>query len=263
MNGELELAEELEKEFLNRAKEQEDSLRTRKAKIEIKEFTAPGEHLYDFNDGFPATIEVYAFGAGGGGQGGHKADALIGWKGQGTGGAGGGGAAAYMKLGVSGLVSFNIEVGKGGDGGSNIYVPVGRNWRSGYKGGNGGSTVVTWDEDSLIVAGGKGGGEGRANDWGTDNTGRTTTGGNGGLESNKSSTISLDNWASIKGDKGKDGSQTVQVSPSTGGSTGKLTVGSINPFGGETSGGAGGYNTNSGSKGSDGKVVIVITYFEE
>ena len=118
---------------------------------------APGPHAVFWNlpdhVEFPATIEIYALGAGGGGQGGFSSSYLGGWW-SGTGGAGGGGAAAYMKFDVEGedQLLLIIDVGRGGLGGDPVNSPVNYAWLAGYNGTNGGNTTVSWQNRfNLIV----------------------------------------------------------------------------------------------------------------
>jgi hypothetical protein len=114
-----------------------------------KIYATPGNYTHEFDkypsSNLPATIEIYASGAGGGGQGGNCFQAGFMWVNQkcGTGGAGGGGAVAYMKLSVEEPVTFSIDVGRGGYGGSAHNDALGY-IRSGYSGDDGGLTKVTW-----------------------------------------------------------------------------------------------------------------------
>jgi len=224
-------------------------------KNERKEFIASG--TYTFDKGFPATIEIYALGGGGGGQGGHTSDwinIIVPTTDHGTGGSGGGGAASYMKFDVTNTTIFGITVGTGGGGGSTFYAGQATNWESGYGGSNGGATNVTWDGKTLTAAGGQGGGHNRSVD-----SNRGLAGGSGGATSSMSEAIS------VSGGKGGDGIHKEQRT-GQGGSTGRITVGSVNPFpsiSGKGVGGSGGYTRDQpGSKGSDGFVVIVVKYYE-
>jgi len=252
-------------------------------------FDASKAHTYTIDRA--GTVEIYALGAGGGGQGGHYR-----YDYRGTGGAGGGGAAVYMKFDVIEFTSFTINVGKGGSGGRGYDTH--NAWRSGYKGSDGGSTVVGWNGGDITVDGGKGGGEGRADTVGTDTTGRTLTGGSGGKinVSIKPLIVTSNNWIVAVGSKGDDGIQQNAIS-SQGGSAGSINIGSLGSFGGGNGGynhsfigkvdgtaapnfsrtipdrgcgGAGGYSANStsapslnlGQSGRDGLVVIIFTYWE-
>jgi len=256
-----------------------------------RHFTTAGNHSFLFNEGVPATIEVYALGAGGGGQGGSSSRFSTGlfssdayW---GTGGAGGGGAAAYMRFDVSGSTSININVGKGGTGGQGIHRPVGQNARSGLRGVDGGSTTINWNGNILTVVGGKGGGEGRPDGHGgsgTDQPREIRTGGSGGAVSSRPPVIVPANWDAIQGGRGANGNATNYIHTSAGGgNAGLLNIGYYSPFGGEIggrrisgqqwsssgstpvgrgAGGAGGYGDNYGYPGGDGHVIIVVTYYK-
>jgi uncharacterized repeat protein (TIGR02543 family) len=263
--------------------------KTLTAKFKVKKsetVTFPStQSPYTFNKGFPATAEVYALGAGGGGQGGHSN--YNAWQRKyvcGTGGAGGGGAVAYMELDLSGSTMFNVTVGTGGSEGEPVSIDNGLDsWRSGYKGGDGKPTIVKWNNNTLTVAGGKGGGEGRAVDNGNNTTGQIMKGGSGGSESTKPSEVS--NWDTNGGGKGGDGAED-KLATSQGGKAGELDNGSRGYFGGGTgvyndslngscgsykrkngtslgAGGAGSYNNaNRGVKGGDGQVIIKFTWWE-
>jgi len=238
----------------------------------ISPYTTPGDFLYTYNGIFPATIEVYALGAGGGGQGGHTSDAAFGSAGSGTGGAGGGGAAAYTKFDVtSGPAVLNIRVGGRGGGGGGVYRAVGQNWRSGYKGDDGDPTIVTWSGGTLTAAGGKGGGEGRAADLGTDATGRTVAGGSGGVGtySGGAGTSGSNVDGGCKDSRGGTAASITEVGSLTsfgGGSVGRMECDpppGLNWGAGIGAGGAGGWNRNNDSRpGGNCQVRIIITYFE-
>jgi len=237
---------------------------------ETKEFTTSG--TFTFDKCISATIEVYALGAGGGGQGGHRMDAGIGKHYSGSGAAGGGGAAVYYKTTVDCSILLNINVGKGGAGGNGFRESGVGEWNSGYPGTDGGSTSVTWNNGSsgIIANGGKLGGGGDRKQ-GLD-------AGSGGSAS------SCDGCTSAPGESGTAGERGYSVDASKlasrGGNSGTISIGHTNPFGnglgaerqskevitrlaGYGGGGFGGYNnTESGSNGGDGKVVIVVTYYE-
>jgi hypothetical protein len=246
--------------------------------IDTIQFNTTGNYTYSTSENIPATIEVYALGAGGGGQGGHTHTST-----HGIGGAGGGGAAAYMKFDATGAITFNIDVGGGGIGGAPVFISA-SSWRSGLKGRDGGSTIVSWGSNTLIVAGGKGGGEGRANDLGSsDTTGQSLIGGSGGAASVRPSVILQADWGTTTGEKGGDGIYSGNVVirnedvVTRGGIAGTLNIGSLVYFGG----GAGGYikgiygytagigagaagswsRWNYGSSGGDGLVTIVVTHW--
>ena len=232
-------------------------------RTEIIEFPI-GVHQFTFSKGFPATIEVYALGAGGGGQGGFRSYNW-GWWG-GTGGGGGGGAAAYVKCSVETAVTFNITVGSGGTLGTYKEVGVG-SWQSGNQGGNGGNTTVSWGINNVLsVEGGVGGG----------GSGQNLDGGRGGRAGSTTfPAIFLDSTVA----KGGDGDRgSTDNTTSEGGRAALITgKGSVPSFGGylgglrpagqvitrqaQTGGGGAGEEwTRNGSSGGNGQVIIVFTY---
>ena len=235
-------------------------------------------HEFTSNDSFifegpvPATIAIYARGAGGGGQGGHRSTftTILGVFGRetfdGAGGGGGGGAIAYMTLEVNQPVQpiiFGINVGRGGSGGAAMVRDVGEYWRSGIRGVDGDATTVTWAGNTLTVAGGKGGGEGRppgtGNRTGHDTDRRIVIGGSGGELSDRP--LFTVDWATNRGERGGDGAPYGSEASSGG------RAGYINPFGigqgippDTGAGGSGGVGNRSGHPGADGFVVIVVTH---
>jgi len=229
-----------------------------------REFTTAGNHSFTFNEGFPATIEIYVLGAGGGGQGGHSAmygNPVNNRTERGSGAAGGGGTASYMKINARNSVTFNISVGAGGAAGGNNHRGLGQSWESGREGGRGGSTVVSFGSTTLTAEGGHGGGGG----------GRNLTGGASGAGS-QAPAGQLD-WATTPGQKGADGVHQGDLRASSrGGSAGAVTrKGSESSFGGGSGaasntaaqaggGGRGGFDRESGTAGGNGRVLIVITY---
>jgi len=243
-------------------------------KTETATFSTAGNHTYTLKS-FPATIEIYALGAGGGGQGGHFSDQFMGNVGAilggtkpygGTGGAGGGGEATYMKLSMEQSVTFNINVGKGGIGGAAGFADWNDSWVSGKPGGDGDTTKVSWETNTFTAVGGAGGG----------GSGQNLDGGKGGNGSNRPAIVSEENWLSVAGSKGTSGTRDGNIS-SIGGSAAKIAnKGSINSFGGGTGGVKGGKSAESGgggnsaygrdqvgSNGGDGQVIIVVTYLEK
>jgi len=248
-------------------------------KTETVEFTTAGNHTYTFDKGFPATIEIYALGAGGGGQGGHSKDRGIAGLFEnrpngvfnGTGGAGGGGAATYMKFDVTEQVTFSINIGNGGTGGNGIYSSYTASWQSGTSGGKGGNTSVSWGSNTLTAEGGYGGG----------GDGTITTSGSGGRANTTWPTTYQDNSA-VAGKSGSNGNgidEQYGDITSTGGNAALISKGSIASFGGGSGalrhigsntrtadsggGGSGGYSRDqSGSTGGNGQVMIVVTYTE-
>jgi len=229
---------------------------------------------------FPAIVEVYALGAGGGGQGGHMYDIvtllIFVTTYTGTGGAGGGGAAAYMKFETYTQENFTVNVGRGGTRGSRVIRTYNDEWRPGGVGGKGGDTTVTWSGGTLTVQGGQGGGSPAS----TTNY----SGGAGGNASTKpSAIITQDNWESPAGNKGASGEKDGK-SVSRGGDSAalRLTKGWFN-FSGETdkykggwndigalrayypgtgAGGPGGWGENNGMAGGDGQVMIRVRWYE-
>jgi len=245
----------------------------------IREFTTVGSHSFNYNEGVPATIEVYALGAGGGGQGGSYTYHAFGSNTHGTGGAGGGGAAAYMKFDVSSSVSINTTIGRGGTGGNGHSPTTGRG--DGHPGQTGGITTVTWSGNTLTVRGGQGGGEADRNN---------RQGGSGGPASVRPSVItnSTTFWRSAAGNRGENGAGNAAgiggFGISQGGNSGLLNVGSWSAFGGAQggynygvtssgtyystsagvgAGGSGGFRgNNTGNPGGNGYVIIYVTYWK-
>jgi hypothetical protein len=239
--------------------------KTVRSLVEEKKFTAAGSHPYIFDKNFPATVEVYALGAGGGGQGGHFSDLMFGGYG-GTGGAGGGGAAAYMKFSIEQPITFNIKVGKGGNGGTAEFVNWVTDWRSGNPGDAGENTTVTWGANTLSAEGGAGGG----------GIGQNLIGGSGGGGSRKPAIVLAENWATVAGFKGTDGTRDGNIASIGGNAAEIANKGSVAFFGGGKGGvkdergaesGGGGSSRygrdQSGSAGGNGQVIIVVTYFEK
>jgi hypothetical protein len=234
---------------------------------------------------FPATIEVYALGAGGGGQGGSKLRMAFESDRRGTGASGGGGAAAYMRFTTNEQVHFIINVGNRGQGGEGRYFS-GQDGvvRRGHPGTVGKSTTVSVAGYDLVVAGGSGGG----------GNGSAHVAGMGGVTSTIPPGISSNNWQSNPGFNGQPGGHNVFLE-SRGGRSGGLTNGSLAPFDGglapfnsggiRTSdtytihntvinnnirfasnlgaGGSGGHsNGNRGVAGGAGVVRVVVTWIE-
>jgi hypothetical protein len=255
----------------------------------VVEFTVAGIHTYTFNKGYPATVEIYALGAGGGGQGGNSRTGTLLPSNYyyGTGGAGGGGAAVYAKINVNATTTFSINVGKGGDAGGVRRITNGDAGKTGYSGGNGDNSSVNWGGFTLIAQGGNGGNQ-------PDNNDRNTAGGAGGSTDNVTYPEGNLDKAAAKGYAGSSGVLD-GLSGSTGGPAASINKGSLDSFGGglgavrcpscwytgeflisdsgsrETEsggGGAGGYGevgssakswSNNGSPGGNGKVIIVVT----
>ena len=238
---------------------------------QIEEFKTAGNYSFSLSTlpgiTFPATVEVYALGAGGGGQGGHRNYNLLGiTTDRGSGAAGGGGAAAYGSFTTNSDINFTITLGSGGNGGNGIWTNP--NWRSGSAGGNGGQTTVNWNDNSIsIVAGGGRGGGG---------SGTSLTAGAGGVAGSRPS--GLTNWSAANGSPGTAGSRNSDKQ-SRGGNSATIIIGSasigngqgavrniertsISTAAGSGGGGAGNYGDVhfNGSRGGDGHVIIVVTY---
>ncbi|MDR0877742.1 MAG: InlB B-repeat-containing protein [Treponema sp.] len=220
---------------------------------------------------YPAIVEIFALGAGGGGQGGHYSDVF--WPGtpsKGTGGAGGGGAAAYIKFSLAAAEKFNITIGNGGGGGSGVSIDNVSNWQSGKPGTDGGSTTVKWGNNTLTANGGKGGG----------GSGTNLNGGAGGAANTTwpSSYLYGTSFAGGSGTTGDRGFKDFKDLYSKGGNAASLSIDSVTYFGGSGSvrntdgrpsqaelggGGAAEYDSSrSGSSGGNGQVKIVVTWNE-
>ena len=219
------------------------------------------------------TIEIYAHGAGGGGQGG-----LYSWRigtdRRGTGGSGGGGAATYIMFETNSQISFNVEIGKGGEGGEPRDSGI-STWSAGYPGSPGGSTSVTWGNNTITAQGGHGGGG--VND-------RDLSGGTGGSATTTWPSYRLDQF-SAAGVNGTNGNDSQNIA-SRGGNVAAINRGSMvfgggggasrpgglaiswqgvnGTLGGGGSGAHGGAvdGKNRGGDGGDGFVIIVVHWNE-
>jgi len=246
-------------------------------KIDTITFDIAGNHSYPFDKGFPATIEIYALGAGGGGQGGHW------WilNSEGTGGSGGGGGAVYTKLNVEEPVTFNITIGKGGEGGGGRRNDNILYWEPGNSGKNGENTSVTWIDKNITITANGGGGGYHNGGKGSGNA----KGGTGGNTSSKPASSLVTDWFSANGKSGVNGVDWTCIE-SNGGTAGSIVYkesyydsfgggsggriicnsNSRDSFsgtnGGGGSGGYGDYNNNlgKGGNGGDGQVKIVVKY---
>jgi len=236
-------------------------------------------------------IEIYALGAGGGGQGGNYNEGLFLTE-RGTGGAGGGGSAAYLKLGSLGLTkdgiaSFTVRIGAGGKGGKATTTS---DTYAGCSGGRGGTTTVVWSAKSITLnaPGGSGGGSASTNCPPND---KTVTGGTGGIKGSvdpTNSTLYISTPYFATGSSGTDGDIDIGTTSkkSTGGKSAEIkNIGTLSSFGGgsgavreATTGGAtitpaknggGGYgghmniNTTETGSGGNGLVTIVYKYYTE
>jgi len=237
----------------------------REPKTITREFTTSGNHTLVFNEEFPATIEIYMFGAGGGGQGGHSKDYQQGVSRRterGSGGGGGGGSAIYAKFEATSAVTLNITVGQGGAGGAGLAKPVGGSWESGTPGSVGGNTIVRWGSSTLTARGGAGGGKPGA---------QNVEGGAGGWPEHVPTGL-LEN-VRVDGRPGANGRHN-STSEGTGGLTGEIVAGTGSyPHNGlrgwpgvsdnaprNGGGGKGGHGNTTGGAGAHGWVIIYITY---
>ena len=222
---------------------------------------------------YPATVEVYALGAGGGGQGGHRFEKW--WVGDtnftGTGAQGGGGAAAYTKFSVDNSIEFTVTVGRGGDGGSARFRKASitdNSWLSGMPGNSGGNTSVNVVGNitgvTTITAGGGSGGTGGGGNstasGGAASAGNAGTGGSGGSATgpNPNAGNSIAESLYVNGSSGRNGS--INGTTISNDNAASINLGS---FGRGTAGrgGSGGYgDTQAGGKGGDGRVIIVVTW---
>jgi hypothetical protein len=250
--GYLSKANELESEFNLRAVRAGKALLVKKIKTEIKEFRSNDTYSFDASIDNPAEIEIYALGAGGGGQSGHTFGCGFLWLGtcSGTGAAGGGGAVAYLKLITEESISFSITVGKGGAGGS-------YSGNTGGNGGNGGTTIVKWNAKGITLNADGGIG------------GKPYVGGQGGRGSLSPTQHILYKDQDFKnGYNGWNGCGESRCE-SKGGTSAKLEYkGSQSPFPsaagtGLGDGGSGSYSYDSGKSGGNGLVLIVVKHYAE
>jgi len=263
------------------------------------EYKINGTYTVSLKDSIPtadrakatvAEVEIYALGAGGGGQGGDYNVNIL-KDAYGTGGAGGGGQAAYLKLGLNGEnPTLSITVGKGGLGGDAIITAKGGTNTSGCNGGNGGPTTVKWTAENITFSAGGGlGGNGNASCIETGGTGTEPGKGGTGRSINPSSSKFYIETPLF--DDGKDGTKgnfnetnTTRTTPpqTKGGNSGKidnsfpsfpfnsgkdnggyLTSLTQANYASNGGGGFGGYDTYNGGKGGDGQVKIVVRYYTE
>ncbi|GHV16905.1 hypothetical protein AGMMS49938_17330 [Fibrobacterales bacterium] len=265
-------ASALKKEFNDRAIKQGKLLLVKKAKTLTKEYNTPGDFSFNFSDGFPAQIEIYALGGGGGGQGGGRdEDVLFDNYSRGAGGSGSG--AAYLQLTAEKEFSLNITVGAGGNGGD--YYKTSTNYQWGFAGVDGGTTVVEWADQGirLNANGGLGGKNGTAGAGGFASTTPTThdlykvypifTQGTAGLAGNQNTAA----------DSGSNGGKSAVIDTNLAGYKGSLS--SFGGYVGATKkdaqvtaagyggGGAAGWDLQNGTNGGNGLVNIKITYWVE
>jgi hypothetical protein len=243
--------------------EADPSTRTREVR---REFTTAGNHTFTFNQGFPATVEIYILGAGGGGQGGHSKDYQQGLgtrTERGTGASGGGGAVSYGRIEVTNSTTFNITVGAGGTGGARHHRGVGGSWESGRAGNAGGDTTVRFGVTTLTALGGRGGAVSGA---------QNVVGGNGGTRAQMPQGMGFFAWASDSGGIGSNGGHNRDLRDSnTGGNAGRIREGNAGNFGGGQgaggsraaaagAGGRGGHGNEAGTNGGNGHVLIIVRY---
>jgi len=240
------------------------SLLAQQGGVVRRDFYTTGNHTFTYNERFPAIIEVYVLGAGGGGQGGHSKTYQQGLGTRtehGTGASGGGGAATYFRFNAASSVTFNITVGAGGAGSARFSKGLGGSWESASPGSAGGDSTVRFGTTTITAQGGRGGAASGA---------QNVTGGTGGRE--VSAPGGQTGWASVGGGNGSDGRHNADLRVSNrGGNAGRITgIGTESSFGGGTGhtnsvgvqrggGGGGGYGNEAGSSGGNGHVLIIIT----
>jgi hypothetical protein len=219
-----------------------------------REFTTAGTHSYVFSDGFPATVEIYAVGAGGGGQGGHTKDYQQGLGTRtefGAGASGGGGGLIYSRIQITSATTFNIVVGAGGAGGARHHRGVGGSWESGRAGSAGGNTTVS-SPAGIITAFGGGGGGGSGS--------QNVTGGIGGRPSVHAPQGVLQ-WEVRAGTNGINGRHNVSERvQNAGGAGGSINIGSAGSNFTGGLGGNGGFRIEGGATGAPGRVLIIVTH---
>ncbi len=249
-------------------------------RIETVQFPTVNSYPYIWDKGFPASVEVYAFGAGGGASGGSindgsdndkKAEDTI------TGGGGGGGAAVYAKFSITSTINnmIYVKVGNGGTGGDKKPAIAGNGWQYGYPGSSGGaSTVVVGNissPDLSVTAGGGGGGLGGigGNVSNPDpDRGYGGKGGSGSVTPKYSSFLESPPVVN----SGKDGNRGAycdnckSTTAGKGGTGGTLPVNAYvnGVYYGDISAGKGGNGqpNNVGTNGEKGQVIIKFTWWE-
>jgi len=227
--------------------------RLKTQKSETVPFNSPGTFSYTYNKGFPATVEVYVSGAGGGAAGGSDND-------EGAipcitpkyvnlrGGAGGGGAATYATFSIGNGTIFSIKVGQGGTGGAHKNDNCAE-WdrKYGGDGGNGDSSYVTTtisgNKHVVVARGGKGG--------------KGSSGGAGG--SGYATAISV--YTPKSGSDGKGGGAVDRsiTTPYGGGAGGIVSGASYQIQGGN---GGDGVPNKVGKNGVNGKVMLIFKWSE-
>ena len=223
-----------------------------------RDYITAGNYTFTFNQSYPATIEIFAIGAGGGGQGGHRKvyQQGLGTRNEdGRGAGGGGGGTVYTRLTVNSSVTLNITVGAGGAAGSGHHKGVGGSWESGNPGAAGGDTIVRFGSTTITAPGGRGGAVAGA---------QNVVGGPGGVIGARPS--GLLEWIVSNGTAGVNGRHNSDV----GGEGGR--PGQINAYSSPVSninnltavlygiGGRGGHGNNRGTNGANGYVHIVVTF---
>jgi hypothetical protein len=219
-----------------------------------REFTTAGTHSFVFGEGFPATVEIYVLGAGGGGQGGHSKDYQQGLgtrTERGTGASGGGGGLVYTRLEITQATTFNITVGAGGNGGARHHRGVGGSWESGRAGSAGGNTTVVFPALTITAPGGSGGGGSGS---------QNVTGGAPGRPA-AAAPQGVMQWEIREGTAGSGGRHNADIrAQNTGGQNGNITIGTAGTFGAGVGGGAGGHGSDAGTAGAHGRVLIIVRY---
>jgi hypothetical protein len=199
----------------------------------------PSYYLKPPVGGTIAEVEIYILGAGGGGQGGNNnTDPIYGDNG--TGGAGGGGAAIYAKLGKLGLnkgdqIPLSITIGAGGTGGNYIQLQTGLLDSyintAGCNGEGGGNTTVTWGAKNMTFTA-NGGNGGNGNSTCVKGGGTGTNGGSIRAANCPATNSYIEDCVVGNGGAGSSGNVSNPNLKSAGGNAGRITKGSINPFGG-------------------------------
>jgi len=229
------------------------SFRMTERKIITETFTSSRNWSLPAEVTFPATIEVFLFGAGGGGQGGHAhtfSDT------DGNGGSGGSGAAVYIKFVAEDAVDFTgITVGTGG-GGTSCHLQGMGSWRSANAGVNGQGTSIRINNTNIVAGGGIGGG--------SDGGSQSVNGGNGGTPNPANRpTITGATILEYNPVHGNTGITGARVAPRGQDGGVALLLGAYSSGEGGASGrgcfaGQGG----GGIRGGNGMIVIVVEYFE-
>jgi len=244
----------------------------RPATVIRREFTTPGNHVFTFNEYFPAIVDVFILAGGGGGQGGHSKSYQQGLGSRtehGTGASGGGGAVTFISFNITATLTMNISVGAGGAGGTRHSRGVGGSWESGNPGRAGGDSIISFDNRTIVVQGGRGGG---------GNAAQAISGGAGGIASTRPELFLLmGGFTSIPGAAGVNGRHNANLlETNRGGQAGRIYnhpgyestygggLGALNRLQAEEGGGGrGGYGNESGTDGGHGRVLVIVRYYRQ